>query len=39
MTGGDANYYARYAGDDAVLQKPFTSDVLIEAVRAAFQYA
>jgi CheY-like chemotaxis protein len=35
MTGGDAKYCAHYAGDDVILQKPFTNDVLIEAVRAA----
>ena len=38
MTTSDAKYCARYA-NEAVLQKPFASDVLIDAVRAAFQYA
>jgi CheY-like chemotaxis protein len=33
MTASDAEYCARYA-DEVVLQKPFTGDVLIEAVRA-----
>jgi CheY-like chemotaxis protein len=35
MTASDAKYCARYAGE-IVLQKPFTDDVLIEAVTAAF---
>jgi CheY-like chemotaxis protein len=38
MTGSDAKYCARYAGD-VILQKPFTNDALIEAVRATFEHA
>jgi CheY-like chemotaxis protein len=32
MTGGDAKQCAFYANDEMVLQKPFTADVLVEAV-------
>jgi CheY-like chemotaxis protein len=35
MTATDAEYCARFA-DEVVLQKPFTDDVLIEAIGAAF---
>lgn len=34
MTGGDATQFALHTGDDIVLQKPFTRDVLLNAVKA-----